>query len=72
MATITQLVKGKTAVFVEYHSENMFYEIEGENFRFPVPVKELQGTSVKAKERASVFMRWIKRALKQIEAGDVE
>ena len=65
---VTDLIRGKTAVFVEFHSGNLFYEIDGE-FRFPVPVEELHGASISAEEKASVFMKWIKRAVKQIEEG---
>ena len=31
-----------------------------------VPIEDLQGTSVKAKERASIFMKWIREALKDV------
>lgn len=62
---VTELIKGKVAVFEEFHSGNLFYTID-DKFRFPVPVDELQGTSVGAKEKASVFMKWIKRTHKEI------
>ena len=62
---LTELIRGKKALFVEYHSGNMFYEIDG-SFRFPVPVDELHGSSIKAEENASVFMKWVKRALNEI------
>jgi hypothetical protein len=68
---LTDLIKGKAAVFVEFHGGNLFYEIDGK-FRFPVPVDELQGTSVLSEEKASVFMKWVKRALKQIQEGSTE
>lgn len=62
---LTDLIKGRTAVFVEYHGGNLFYDIDG-IFRFPVPVDELSGSSIKATEKASVFMKWIKRTHKEI------
>jgi hypothetical protein len=68
---LTDLIKGKRAVFVEFHGGNLFYEIDGK-FRFPVPVDELQGTSVLSEEKASVFMKWVKRSLKQIQEGSTE
>jgi len=68
---ITDLIKGKTAVFVEFHGGNLFYEIDGK-FRFPVPVDELQGASVGAEEKASVFMKWIRITHNEIMAAQVE
>lgn len=62
---LKDLIKGKTAVFTEYHGGNLFYQVG--SFRFPVPVDELHGASIKAEEKASVFMKWIKRANDQIE-----
>ena len=64
--TLTELIKGKTAVFVEFHSGNLFYEVDG--FRFPVPVNELHGASVCASEKASVFMKWIRKTHKEINS----
>ncbi|KZX57950.1 hypothetical protein A3709_20250 [Halioglobus sp. HI00S01] len=63
---LTDLIKDQTAWFVEFHSGTMFYELSGSGFRFAVPVDELQGASVGATEKASVFLKWIKRAHKQI------
>ena len=69
---LIDLIKDKKAVFVEFHSGNLFYEIDvwsdydshgvrsKSKFRFPVPVDELHGASVGASEKASVFMKWIK------------
>jgi len=65
---LTDLIKGKTATFVEFHGGNLFYEIDG-MFRFPVPVDELQGASISSTEKASVFMKWIKRTHKEINAA---
>lgn len=62
---LTELIKGKTAKFVEFHSGNLFYEIDGK-FRFPVPVNELHGASIGAEEKASTFMKWIKKTYNDI------
>lgn len=59
------LIVGQTATFVEFHSGNLFYEIDG-RFRFPVPVEELHGARIGASEKASVFMKWIKRTYNEI------
>jgi len=62
---ITELIKGKTAIFVEFHSGNLFYEIDGK-FRFPVPVEELKGSYVKSEEKAATFFKWIRKTLAEI------
>ena len=62
---LTELIKGKVAVFEEFHSGNLFYTID-DSFRFPVPVNELDGATVSRIEKASVFMKWIKRTHKEI------
>ncbi len=66
---LKELIVGKKAKFVEFHSETLFYDIEG--FRFPVPIYELQGASVKSEEKASVFLRWVKRTLDEINKAGI-
>lgn len=61
---LTELIKGKTAVFVEFHSGNLFYRVD--DFKFPVPVGELHGSSIKSSEKASVFLKWIRKTHKEI------
>ena len=68
MTKLTELIKGKKAHFVEFHGGNLFYQID--SFKFPVPVDELQGACVSSEENASVFMKWVKRALKEIEENN--
>jgi hypothetical protein len=70
MSKLTDLIKNKQAEFVEMHGGNLFYQID--DFKFPIPVEDLQGTCVKRTEKASVFMKWVKRALKEIEEGNVQ
>ena len=64
---LIELIKGNKATFIEFHSGTLFYEVNG--FRFPIPVEELQGASIKAEEKASVFLKWIRKALKEVENG---
>lgn len=70
MSKLTKLIKGQTATFEEFHGNTLFYSIG--SFRFPVPVEELHGVRVGKEEKASVFMKWIKRALKDIEEASHE
>jgi len=66
---LKDVITNKTAVFVECHTETLFYEIDG-TFRFAVPVAELGGAAVKNEEKASTFMKWIKNAVKQINESE--
>jgi len=70
MKTI-DIIKGNKAVFVECHSGSLVYEVN-DTFRFSVPVKDLQGSRVRATENASVFMKWIKVAVQQINKAELE
>lgn len=78
---LRELVRGNTARFSHIHGGTLFYTIQegpegGPNlagtkeFTFPVPVEELGGTLVNAEERASVFIKWIRKSLKDIESGN--
>ncbi len=67
---LVNLIQGRNVRFVEYHSGNLFYQIVGGTFRFAVPVDELDGSRVGVEEKASVFLKWIKRTLKEIDERD--
>lgn len=55
------------AVFQRYVAGVLWYETDCTYFEFPVPADELDGASVKAREPASMFIRWIKRHMSMIE-----
>lgn len=67
MSKLTELIKGRTAIFEEFHGDTLFYSIG--DFRFPIPIKDLRGAKIGREEKASVFMKWIKLTLKEIEGG---
>jgi len=58
------LIKNKIAHFSDFHDGVLFYEVG--NFRFPIPIEELDGAAINATEKASVFLKWIKRAVNDI------
>lgn len=62
----TDLIKGRTAHFISFQCGRLVYELDT-GFTFYVPVSELHGASVSATEKASVFMKWIKRTYDEIE-----
>ena len=62
MWTLKQLIIGKEAHFKQFRNGSLYYETD-DGFVFEVPVNELSGASVNATEKASVFMKWIKKGL---------
>ena len=53
--------------FKYYRDGSLFYETDDGKFTFEVPCEDLGHASVKSKERSSIFMKWIKDALKKYE-----
>lgn len=53
--------------FKHYRNGSLFYETEDGRFTFEVPTVELGDSAVMANEKASLFMKWIKRGLDQIK-----
>lgn len=53
--------------FKHYRSGSLFYETDDGKFTFEVPTAELGDSAVAANEKASLFMKWIKRGLDQIQ-----
>ena len=53
--------------FKHYRNGSLFYQTDDEKFIFEVPCEDLGNASVKSKERAFIFMKWIKEALKGYE-----
>ncbi len=61
---LIDIIKDKNAHFKQYRNDTLYYETD-DGFVFEVPVKDLGGACVNATEKASVFMKWIKKALDQ-------
>ncbi len=61
--TIKDHVKGN-AVFSYYRDSALWYRTTETNFLFPVPVKDIEGsTTCLHTEKAVFFMRWIRKYL---------
>lgn len=56
----------KCVVFVRYQNGELWYATEC-GFNFPVPITDAGTAVFKAQDKALLFMRWIKRHIKQIE-----
>lgn len=62
----------QAAIFQRYSAGVLWYRTEVHEFEFPVPVAELDGAQVMAREPATVFMRWIKRHLDLVTSAEKE
>lgn len=66
MFTLKDLIRdGKTAKFKQYRLGNLYYETQ-EGFVFAIPLQELGESTLLAEERCASLMKWIKRALEEI------
>lgn len=63
---IKSLVKNNEVEF-EYFRNNIFFYCLISNgkkfFTFPVPLEDIQSTTLPAKDKALTFMRWIRKAM---------
>jgi hypothetical protein len=66
---IKNLVKDKKVKFLYYRSKELWYEVEGTNFRFPVDVNDTGEAQFLPEDKAIIFMRYIR---KQLEAQKQE
>jgi hypothetical protein len=67
---IKTLVTGTTARFAFYRDGNLWYEIEGHDFEFPIPVHdthEIGGATFNREEKGIHMMRYIRKHLATLE-----
>lgn len=71
MSTISEQIKSmvtknKTVEFQFYRDHELWYKTEC-GFEFPVPTSDIGQGIFKAKDKALLFMRWIRWQLEDIE-----
>jgi hypothetical protein len=67
--SIKDLVKDTTVRFLYYRDKELWYEVVGKNFRFPVPIDDTGNATFLAEDKGMIFMRYIR---KQMEAVALE
>ena len=60
--------QGKKVTFVRYQNGELWYSTEC-GLEFPVPVDDTGNAAFMASDRAMLFMRWINKHLKMLEAA---
>jgi hypothetical protein len=63
---IMEMVKGKQVKFLFYRKGELMYTTEC-GFQFAVPVSDTGDAEFKPEDKASLFMRWLRPALKEAE-----
>ena len=66
MMKLIDMVKGKIVTFEFYRSGLLWYKTE-DGFTFPVPISECGDSKFLKEDKATLFMRYIKAQLKEVE-----
>ena len=67
---IKDLVKDTRVKFLYYRSSELWYEIEGKNFRFPVDIHDTGDATFLPEDKALIFMRYIRKQLEELKKGN--
>jgi len=65
MKTLKDMVKDKKVYFSHYKENELWYTTEC-GFMFPVPVADTGNAEFKNEDKATFFMRWIRKHLEMI------
>jgi hypothetical protein len=68
MFDVKSHVKDRKVRFVRAHAGSLWYVTEL-GFEFPVPFEEMGTATFAAEEKAMLFMRYVRRHAKNVEAG---
>ena len=64
---IKEIVRDNTVSFAKYRQGFAYYTVrvpsEGEDYVFPVPLADIGDATLLAKDKAMVFMRYIRKAI---------
>ena len=63
---IKDMVKDKSVTFQYYKDGQLFYSTEC-GFVFPVPIDDVGNATLNAKDKALLFMRYIRKHIKIVE-----
>lgn len=68
-SSIKDMVGGDRKVsFTFYRDKNLWYVTEC-GFEFPVPIEDIGNATFLNEDRAMLFMRWIRKHIQLVEAG---
>jgi len=64
---LIDMVKNRVVRFKFYRNGELWYEISGINFMFPVPTDDIGYATFLAEDKASLFMRYIRKQLEAVK-----
>ncbi len=68
MSTIKERVSGTVVTFSHYQRGELWYVCE-DGFTFPVPITDTGDGEFKVRDKATFFMRWIRKHMEMIESA---
>ncbi len=66
-SNIKEMIKDKQVTFVRYRKGELIYVTEC-GFEFPVPIEDTGDGIFLAKDKAIIFMRYIRKQIEQVQA----
>ena len=62
---IKEIVKGNQVYFSHYRESHLYYKVDvkGKVYMFTVPIEDIGDATFEARDKAMLFMRYIKKAL---------
>ena len=66
LPSLSSLVKGTRVRFAFYRKGELWYEVVGTKFLFPVPIDDTGDASFLAEDKGILFMRYIRKYLESL------
>ena len=67
MKSLVEMIKGKKVYFKYYRKGELWYETE-DGFMFPVPISDTGDGQFNSEDKATLFMRYIRKYKESMEA----
>lgn len=67
MKSLKELVKDTRVRFTFYRKGELWYEVVGQQFEFPVSIEDTGDACFCAEDKALLFMRYIRKHLKYLK-----
>ena len=64
---LIEMVKGRVVRFKFYRKGELWYEIDGIGFMFPVPTSDCGDATFLDTDKATLFMRYVRKQLAELE-----
>ena len=67
--SLAKMAKGNTVTFDFYRKGELWYKInvDGKDFSFPVPISDTGDAAFLSSDKATMFMRYIRKQLEAVE-----